>query len=316
MASRWRFGVPFLILLASTAAGTCLYNGYPPYWNRPEDARNVAYFSAQRDPQSMVKPDLVAPGERITGPFTRGTILTPCSPPYGITCNTNIDPQSQVQYAFSAGTSFAAPAAAGAAAVTRKWYRNLNAVDPSPAMTKAMLINGARDIAGAWIRNQFFVNQTQIGHIPDPYQGWGMMSLDRLLGPSSRYYFFDQGVQLSQSGSWQPTLYIVDGSRPTHVTLVWTDPFGPVQTQYKVQNNLDLFACANGGFTCWYSNTFNYLGYSNANQPYHDSVNNVEQIIIAPNTLSAGAPIYLSVSAASIPIGTQDFVIMVDNAHQ
>src|SRR5205814_6222092 len=130
---------------------------------------------------------------------------------------------------------------------------------------------------------------------------------DRLLGSASQYYFFDQGVQLAQSGSWQQTLYMVDGARPTHVTLVWTDSSGAVQAQYSVKNNLDLLACANSGFTCWYSNTFNNLGYSTPNYPNHDGVNNVEQIIIAPNNLSAGSPIYLSISAASIPIGYQDF---------
>lgn len=306
------------------SSNTCLYNGWPPAWSKPQDARNVAYFSARRDPDSMVKPDLVAPGERITGPLTRGGPCPcpppplPCPPPYSALCNTNIDTQGGVQYAMSAGTSFAAPAVAGAAAVVRKWYRNLKAVDPSPAMTKAMLINGARDIAGAWVRNQYFVNQIQIGHIPDPYQGWGMLSLDRLLGTNgSQYYFFDQGVQLQPSGSWNKTLYVTNGARTTHLTLVWTDPPDiPPVTHYITKNNLELVAAGNGGLTLWYSNIFNSQGYTPTNTQNHDSVNNVEQIIIAPNYLSTGAPLYLAISAVSLPGGNQDFVIMVDNAHE
>ncbi len=66
----------------------------------------------------------------------------------------------------------------------------------------------------------------------------------------------------------------------------------------------------------WYSNIFNFHGYSSSNSPNHDSVNNVEQIIIAPSSLSTGAPLNLGVSAVSLPGGNQDFAVMVDNAHE
>src|SRR5437870_6346353 len=122
----------------------------------------------------------------------------------GNICNPNIPTSDGVTYVMWDGTSFAAPVVAGAAAVVRKWYRNLLGGDPSPAMTKAMLINGARDIKGTIYRNLNFGTTAQVGHIPDPYQGWGMVSFERLLGSIGGYYFYDQGLALSPSvaGLW------------------------------------------------------------------------------------------------------------------
>jgi hypothetical protein len=136
-------------------ANTCTWNGVQA--DSSQDARNIPSFSTYRDPSSMVKPDLVAPAVRITGPVTRSPVANWCAS-HGIFCNETIATTEGVTYGFSAGTSFAAPAVAGVAAAVRKWY-NVTlkpGFNPSPAMTKAILINGARDLNGAQVLNSSF----------------------------------------------------------------------------------------------------------------------------------------------------------------
>ena len=51
-------------------------------------------------------------------------------------------------YSLVSGTSQAAPQVAGAAALVRDWYEPQRGAAPSPALTKALLINTATDLAG------------------------------------------------------------------------------------------------------------------------------------------------------------------------
>jgi hypothetical protein len=317
-------------------------------WNEPpptRDARNIPSFSAPRDPDSMVKPDLVAAGVRVTGPRSPDALCTG-----GVFCNPPASPPS-AGYAMSAGTSFAAPAVAGAAAVVRRWFLNLTLnSDPSPAMVKAILINGARDIGGppatppcpvvsglrtAAVHDESFGETACIGHIPDPYQGWGMLSLERLLGPAGNYFFSDQDwhPELGSAMSvWQTTLTVNDGSRPVRITLVYTDPGGNIAglSPYRVKNDLSLGAfryppCS----PCWYGNNFDTTtGYSRPNVSANDSVNNVEQIIIPPGTYASGTQLTVYVQGTNItehiwgfPAGpplyiepVQDFALFAENA--
>lgn len=306
--------------------------------NVSSDARNIPSFSARKNPSALVKPDLVAPATHITGPVG---VLPP--PPPGeptdpdhrcgvlsIFCNESVaDYPGTVRYGYSAGTSFAAPAIAGAAAVIRKWYLNANGQDPSPAMTKAVLVNGARDIGGSLSGGYVLAPDTlapigeRIGNIPNEYQGWGMLSLARLLDPSRldtrrNFYFFDQRAPLvPASNVWQKYLYVVDGYRDTRVTLVWTDPPSDTNSQQKyiAINNLNLSATASGGSQRWYGNLLSE-GYSVLNPPFPipDHRNNVEQIIIPSGTFGTGASFLIAVDPFTIMSENQDFALFVDNA--
>ena len=333
----------------------CDWDRFPPSLLPPvpQDATRIPDYSARGYPTlggftTVVKPDLVAPSTRVTGPLSRSINI--CSGANGILCNSSVDPPDGL-YAMSAGTSFAAAAVSGAAAVVRKWHKNLLGGDPSPAMTKAILINGARDIGGppttltprdpcpailpdptcpaASVRSRCYVEMACVGHIPDPDQGWGMVSFDRLLGDVGGYYFYDQGLQLSPSlgGLWQKYLHTVDGARNIRVTLVWTDPAGnekiPAPPADSVPpdpatNNLDLSVTNAGGTITWYGNQLDQqgTGYSVANPvpPHPDAVNNVEQVIIPANTFASGAGLIVAVTGTNIPSGSQDFALFIDNA--
>lgn len=317
----------------------CNWAGYspwgPPEGNfTPEDARNIPTYSPRRQSAATftLKPDLVAPGSRVTGPLSR---VAGCQGQGTVFCNPNIDQffvgtGLQFSYGFSAGTSFSAPAIAGAAAVVRKWYRNIRAADPSPAMTKAILINGARDIAGGLVRNEGFATVASVSHITaDDRQGWGSLNFDRLLGPSGNYYTKDQSTTL-QAGLttyWEMALTVRDGSRPTRITMVYTDRPSAIGTTYKVTNDLTLGAYQTACFPCWYGNNINAgTGYSTPNASVHDHVNNVEEIVIPAFYYSTGATVRVFVNADNLladglnpdNLGTpyrQDFALFVDNLY-
>jgi subtilase family protein len=300
-------------------------------WTPPEaDARNIPSFSAQGRSDSVVKPDLVAPGLRITGPVSRQASRCP-NAGLGIFCNENLEVDGGITYGVSAGTSFAAPAAAGAAAVVRRWYANLFGGNPSPALTKAMLINGARDLGanaalGIQAAHVLVPHPTQpdalalgdaIGNIPNRYQGWGMLNLSRLLGPAGNYFFLDQGGGLVPGGPlFQKYLYVVDGSKATRFTSVWTDLASTEGSSYQVVNDLNLLVCGGSPQRCWQGNHLSG-GQSLPRPPapiYRDSVNNVEQVIFPPNTLATGASVIVTVDPWNVMSGGQDFAFFADNA--
>jgi hypothetical protein len=298
-----------------------------------QDARHIPTYSVGRNPnKSLVKPDLVAPATRITGPVGGFTPrcdddANPSTPTTGIFCNDALplNPSGPVAYGFSAGTSFAAPAVAGAAAVVRKWHLNVAGWNPSPAMTKAMLINGALDLgphgvvpaARRLAENTLLPTGNPIGNIPDPYQGWGMLSLTRLLGSRVNYFFYDQGSPLLPSaGVWQKSLNIRDGAKETRVTLVWTDlPSTVGVTVYKAVNNLNLSVARASGGQTWYGNILS-SGYSVPNPfpPKLDTANNVEQVILPMNTFASGDGVLVAVDPYSVMAQGQDFALFIDNA--
>jgi hypothetical protein len=313
------------------AIDECRWNNQP----QSRDARHIPSFSQTRDStSSIVKPDLVAPGTRVTGPVSRATRC------FSVFCNDGIDTVGGVTYGMSIGTSFSAPAVAGAAAAVRKWYYNLTGIlNPSPALTKAILINGAYDVGGApssppcpasAVRDQSF-NQIQcVGHVPDPYQGWGELNLSRLLGPSNDYFFSDQNQHpiLTQAAPyWEKFLTVNDGSRPIRITLVYSDAAGNGGSlrPYGVKNRLYLGAYQAACFPCWGGNNFSATtGLSIENSLNHDGVNNVQQIFIPSGYYPTGASFRIYVTADSLvedavtggSTPQQDFAIFVENARQ
>jgi hypothetical protein len=324
----------------ATSPATCLWNGSPNLHSATWDARNVPSYSAAKEPVSMVKPDLVAPGSRITGPISRGFGFCPGSSIFCVSSVASFT-SPDVTYSMSAGTSFAAPAVAGAAAVVGKWYQNLTGnAYPSPAMSKAILINGARDVGAApsglpcaagtaAVRAQDFTQTACIGHIPDAYQGWGMLNLTRLLGSASDYYFNDQNQHqwlTPASTYWQTTMTVNDGTRPVRITLVYSDASGNTAglSPYKVANDLQLGAFKTACFPCWAGNNFSVSsGLSVANSLTNDTVNNVEEIIIPASYYPSGTVLTVFVQAINLvadaifggPHPQQDFALFAENAH-
>ena len=134
-------------------------------------------------------------------------------------------PAGQQFYSASSGTSHSAPAVAGGAALVRQYFVNHGLTPPSPAMTKAFLVNSARYMTGTG------ANDT----LPSNSQGMGMMNLDtyfsQLAGPR---ILLDQrpGDLFTASGQLHTfTGTVADGGQPLRVTLAWTDAPGPTVRQ-------------------------------------------------------------------------------------
>jgi len=112
-----------------------------------------------------MKPDLVAPGQRIRSASTSGS------------CTTEV----------REGTSYAAAAAAGASAVVRDWFTKgffTVGVDPlydfsqTAALTKAMLINSAQSLKVGQVNGNYLALEN---FWPSSYQGFGRIQLDRVI---------------------------------------------------------------------------------------------------------------------------------------
>ena len=159
------------------------------------------------------------------------------------TCNPQF-PAGSSKYTLVSGTSQAAPETTGFAALLHEWYRVHEGGGtryPSPAMTKALMVNTATDIAGG-DDGAGGVN----GAIPTQVQGWGRINLGRVLDGTTRQTI-DQSTTITATGSSRTYYHTVSGAaRPLKVTLAWTDPVGPT-TGNAFVNDLDLEIEAAGG---------------------------------------------------------------------
>ncbi|KVO03870.1 S8 family serine peptidase [Burkholderia ubonensis] len=236
-------------------------NGWPT--NFPENpihddavANNpngIAAFSS-RGPaaHSRIRPDVVAPGTAILS--ARSRVAT------GDGWALSADPL----YFYDGGTSMATPLVAGCAAVVRQYLKSRGLAQPSAALVKAMLINGATVIPGQYA-------PPEVGLPPDTAQGFGRVDLAATVGPyaaGETVAFKDEGGTLD-TGDEEPTTQAVDvDGRTLKVTLVWTDAPGEA-----LQNDLDLIVRAADG-----QERHGNMAPGSAD---FDRSNNVEQVIWA-----------------------------------
>ncbi len=238
----------------------------------PENARNVlAVGASRRYPNTdarlsggagptfdgRMKPDLFAPGEQVRSAYS------------GL-CSTGT----------LSGTSMAAAAVSGGAALVREYFQAgrypngtpapENAFTPTGALLKAVLLNGAQDL-------------TQVDAYPSHRQGWGRLQLDRALpsGPDSfrRLYVEDHrasaGLGMRTGQSRNIPVLVKDRAEPLRVTLTWNDPPVSRAAQSTVVNDLDLQVIGPDG-TFYRGNVFS--GRQSVTGGARDTLNNVEQV--------------------------------------
>jgi serine protease AprX len=188
----------------------------------------VAFSSRGPTRDRRFKPDLVAPGSAILS--TRSRNVT--SPNAGWA--SSADPL----YFFEGGTSMSNPLVAGCAAVTREYLQKQGIANPSAALIKAMLINGAIDIAGQY-------TPSESGAIPNYAEGFGRVDLARtvdFLTQDEEVLFWDEDISLDTGEEKTMTVSVEPSTPFLKVTLVWTDPPGET-----LQNDLDLIVRAANG---------------------------------------------------------------------
>ncbi|MEP7340873.1 MAG: S8 family serine peptidase [Acidobacteriota bacterium] len=228
--------------------------------------------SSSRGPAAdgRIKPDITAPGTAISGGRSGTDVL------FG-----NIDSVHR----WSSGTSHAAPQIAGAAALFTQFWKNNNAgVNPSPALVKAALINGAQEMNGAGTS----------ATIPNGAEGWGRLNLQNVLNTGVATKYVNETSTLSSVGSEVIfTGAVASFTRQFRVSLVWTDPPGMVDP--ALVNNLDLEVTVGG--TTYKGNVFsNGLSASGGSA---DTRNNVENVFL-PAGLPPGTTVTIRIRATGL----------------
>jgi subtilisin-like proprotein convertase family protein len=196
-------------------------------------------------------------------------------------------------YRYETGTSMAAADVSGVLALMQEFFTNAFAITPSPALMKAMLINGARPDGNYDLQVRNSIN----------YQGWGLVNLPNSLPPGittnvnngsgEAMLVLDQSPAnaLATGDSHTYEINIPDGSDqqflPLQVTLAWTDPPGDPVAAIKLVNNLDLVVSNADTGDVFYGNDIGQGQIYNTpevatNTPNLDSINNVQNVLISP----------------------------------
>ena len=205
-------------------------------------------------------------------------------------------------YRYESGTSMAAAGITGTLACMEQFFnQTLKISNASPALMKALLINGARSLSSPGQPYDFQVSN------PLNIQGWGEPNLSNSIPPAlandvnnsnaAPVLFFDQdpanalatgqskvrNLTLSSDATSDATL------QPLRVTLVWTDPPGNPVAGIKLVNDLDLIVSNTVTGDVYYGNDipagsiFNEVAPTNGPAPA-DAINNVENVYLPPQS--------------------------------
>ena len=264
----------------------------------------LAAFSTQgptRD--TRFKPDVVAPGDPLW----------------------SVEPSSESTCVQSVhmGTSFAAPATAGAAVLLREYLigghhksstafasSSYDNTRPSSALIKALMVASARQL-------QFVYNPSPANVIEEMVsgpQGFGHIYLSNAFavveGDSFETFLFE--YDLEDNSTWEISFVVnqVDASSSVNIALVWTDPPSPSFCDVNFDDDdtsseclvhdLDLVVLFDG------IRLFPNGGAS------EDRTNNVEKVEIGESQMHYGSLVDVQVTSGSLAFAdTQTFALVV-----
>lgn len=249
--------------------------------------QGISAFSS-RGPctDGRVKPDVVAPGTDIVSVRSRAT------------SDTGWGPHPNTNYCFMGGTSMACPLSAGAAALARQYCTNVAGLaQPSAALVKALLVNGARSLTPG----QFGTNAWR--EIPPPprpndVEGWGEVNLaDTLFPPAPRSLLLHDGDPALETGHTNTHRLYVYGDTPLRITLAYTDYPATAGSGLNLVNDLDLVLVGPDGV------------------PHHpgagsgpDRLNNAEGVDLD----SPAAGVYeVRIGGPNVPEGPQPYALVI-----
>jgi subtilisin-like proprotein convertase family protein len=193
-------------------------------------------------------------------------------------------------YRYESGTSMSAGDITGMLALMQEYFQRIASpsVTNSPALMKALLINGARPTSDQYdLQVQNSIN----------YQGWGLANLTTSIptnaanGGTGSKLFFDQSptnaLASGQSRTFSVTVKPEASDSPLRVTLAWTDPPGNPVAGVKLVNDLDLVVTNRDTGDVFFGNDIQ--AGSDFNSPWDtnmlahlDVVNNVENVYLLP----------------------------------
>ena len=275
-----------------TGSWTSDYHHVPisiDYVSRPysNNVQGLAAFSG-RGPciDGRIKPDIVAPGTDIISTRSRKASGTGWGTVSG---NTN--------YLYEGGTSMATPLTAGAAGLTRQWVTTTGGItNPSAALLKALMLNGARNMAPG----QYGTGSYQeITARPDNAQGFGHVDLYTTLQPASNQFlnlYDTNSLATGQTNTF--TFTVSSGSTNKFIlTLAYADYWATAGSAKQLINDLDLTVIKPGGTT----------NFANGRTSV-DATNNVEMIEFAADEAGTYT---VRVSARTVPSGSPQAYALV-----
>ncbi|MBX3748095.1 MAG: S8 family serine peptidase [Verrucomicrobiae bacterium] len=193
-------------------------------------------------------------------------------------------------YRFESGTSMAAPAVTGLLALFQEYFEREER-PVTPALLKALLINGARSADSIYNFNVRDVINLQ---------GWGLVNIAHSLpageigtptaeGTAVQYVqqTGPDALVTGQSRVWNLELDPSALDQIVKVTLVWTDPPGNPSAGIKLVNDLDLIVRnietdeVYGGNDIPFRSDFN-TPHPDITTVTNDIINNVENVLIRP----------------------------------
>lgn len=248
----------------------------------------AAFSSRGPTDDGRIKPDIVAPGTDVISCRSRAA----SGMGWGVAANTN--------YLWEGGTSMSCPLIAGSAALVRQYFTYMKGMtNPSAALIKATLLNGARSLTPG----QYGTGSTrEIPAAPRPnnVEGWGQGDIEDSLFPAAprRLTVYD-GDRLSTGGS-NAYLFHVFATNPVSITLAYTDYPATVGSGVALVNDLDLVLVGPDG-----------TNYFPKGSGAADRLNNVEGIDIQ----SPAVGLYVvRVSGYNVPYGPQPYALVICGA--
>lgn len=233
-------------------------------------------------------------------------------------------------YRFESGTSMSAADVSGMLALMQQFFAEKLQRTNSPALMKALLINGARPVGGGTY--DLNVRNTR------NYQGWGLPRLRNSIPggltnfnanqPSSMWFVDQSPTNALATGQSQTRTLTLPASGatnlPLRVTLVWTDPPGNPNAGVKLVNDLDLIVTNRVTGDVYFGNdipaftTFTEPWDTNL-PPSLDSVNNVENVFLQ-NPLDTNYSITVVARAVNVNAVTghtndvvQDYALVISS---
>jgi serine protease AprX len=294
------------------------YPGLPTLDMTDTDWQMAGYSSrgpiTPADPRA--KPEIVAPGSYVLSIQSHDTFADDLVTPNDFSWDYRYDNvNTGTNYAFSVGTSMATPVTTGGGTLIYEYFTNTFGRAPSPAMMKAIMVAGARNLHSLAYRMPM-ANQPNL--IVEA--GFGLLDIERAIGgpgirDSDQVILLDQTdttpIGTSQIAQRQITLAPGEGS--LKVVLVWSDVPGTPGNGPALVNDLDLVILAPGG-TEYLGNQTDADGVhaapfaSGSSVNFGDGFNNVEMVTLRdaqPGTYT------IRVQGFQVTGGDQDYALVI-----
>jgi hypothetical protein len=232
-------------------------NNYPQHYGTIFDGKTAA-----KNPIIVGRTDYnqVPSGSSSSGPAKDGR-LKPDITALGIITSANAAGDG---YFDSYGTSMSAPVVSGGLALLYQRYRQMhNDQNPSSALAKAILLNGARDVFTPG---------------PDYRTGFGTMMINRSLRILDNGWHYEDS--LAQDESRTVTINVPPNQTQLKALLYWNDLPGSELALNSLVNDLDIEVHSSSG-EVFYPLITDANAVEKPAAPGIDRINNAEQVVIS-----------------------------------